>query len=89
MPPGQPVTVTILATLKRPDGHYRKGGELSAAGLRSAHPTKRPDVDNIAKTVLDALNAKAWTDDAAVIELQCKKSWGACNSITISVQSGL
>ncbi|MEG2533471.1 MAG: RusA family crossover junction endodeoxyribonuclease [Gordonibacter sp.] len=32
-----------------------------------------PDVDNVAKTVLDALNKTAWKDDAQITELHIKK----------------
>ena len=35
--------------------------------------TVKPDVDNLAKTVLDALNGVAWADDAQVVELHCVK----------------
>lgn len=33
----------------------------------------RPDADNIAKAVLDALNGRAWDDDAQVVELRVTK----------------
>jgi Holliday junction resolvase RusA-like endonuclease len=35
--------------------------------------TAKPDSDNIAKLVLDALNGVAWDDDAAVVDLRVKK----------------
>lgn len=35
--------------------------------------TFKPDVDNIAKNVLDALNGLAWKDDSQVIELLIRK----------------
>lgn len=39
---------------------------------RSTH--KRCDVDNLAKTVLDALNGLAWDDDCQVDELRVRRS---------------
>lgn len=39
------------------------------------HPTKKPDADNIAKAVLDALNGIAYRDDSAVVELTVKKKY--------------
>lgn len=35
--------------------------------------TTRPDVDNLVKLVLDALNGVVWEDDAQVAEIQCTK----------------
>ena len=36
-------------------------------------PTKKPDADNIAKIILDALNGYAYEDDKQVVELTVKK----------------
>lgn len=35
--------------------------------------TKKPDADNLAKCVLDALNGLAWVDDSQICELRCVK----------------
>jgi len=42
-----------------------------------AQPTKRPDLDNYIKTVLDALNKYAWKDDSQVVRIVGEKcySW--------------
>lgn len=36
-------------------------------------PDKKPDIDNILKAVLDALNKVAYEDDKQVIEVICRK----------------
>jgi Holliday junction resolvase RusA-like endonuclease len=36
-------------------------------------PTKTPDTDNIAKSVLDALNKVAYKDDSCVVDLIVEK----------------
>ena len=36
-------------------------------------PAKKPDIDNIVKAVLDALNEVAYRDDTQVVELQVRK----------------
>ena len=41
------------------------------AGL--IHPTKKPDADNIAKIIMDALNGVAYEDDRQVVELIVRK----------------
>ena len=33
----------------------------------------KPDIDNIAKSVLDGLNGTAWGDDTQVVEMSIKK----------------
>ncbi len=38
-------------------------------------PTKKPDIDNIVKAVLDALNEVAYRDDTQVVELQVRKQY--------------
>lgn len=70
-----PVTASVFGVLSRPVSHYRKNGELSAAGLRSPVPTKKPDVDNLLKLVLDALNGLAYGDDAHVLDARVAKRW--------------
>ena len=39
------------------------------------HPTKRPDADNIAKVVLDALNGVAYHDDSQIFSLSVHKRY--------------
>lgn len=39
------------------------------------HPIDRRDVDNLAKSVLDALNGIAWSDDGQVCILTVRKSY--------------
>lgn len=41
--------------------------------VESEADTFKPDVDNIAKNVLDALNGIAWDDDSQVVELLVRK----------------
>ena len=36
-------------------------------------PTKKPDADNIAKAICDALNGVAYRDDSSIVELLVKK----------------
>lgn len=39
-------------------------------------PAQKPDADNVAKIVLDALNRTGlWTDDALVVDLCVRKQW--------------
>lgn len=45
--------------------------------LKIMYHTKKPDIDNLAKSVLDALEGIIYVNDAQVISLQVTKDYGA------------
>jgi len=47
--------------------------------------TQRPDLDNCAKLVSDAINGVAFVDDSQVISLACTKGWGEAGKIVLLV----
>lgn len=68
-PPAEgPVTVKILAVFPRPKNMIWKTKPMP----RVPHAV-RPDFDNVAKSVLDALHKQAWRDDAQVAHAIVKK----------------
>lgn len=75
----------VEVELERPRSHLRRDGELSAAGLRSKWPTRRPDVDNCLKLALDALNGVAFRDDKQVCEVFARRLWGPIAQTLIEV----
>ena len=48
-------------------------------------PTKKPDCDNIAKIVLDALNGIAYHDDAQVAELTVIKTYSRAPRVLVEI----
>lgn len=71
-----PVSVGIVVTVPRP-----KTSKL---------PHPKPDVDNYAKAVLDAMtDARIWANDSQVAFLVIKKEWGDEASIAIDVMPGV
>lgn len=52
---------------------YRKLPKSRPKRMESEPDTYKPDVDNIAKNVLDALNGLAWEDDSQVVALTVRK----------------
>lgn len=86
---GTPLSVQVLCRFTRGSGQFKGDGlSLSAAGRKSGYfVQKKPDADNIAKTVLDALNGYAYQDDAQVVVLSIVKVWtngSGCMEITIN-----
>lgn len=65
-----PVLVELVFSFERPSSHVGKKGQPLKAWL----PYPKPDVDNLAKGVLDAMTkAKVFNDDEQVCELVVRK----------------
>lgn len=62
-----PLIVVIKAYYKIP----KTAGKADKDKMQNNQllPTKKPDADNIAKVVMDALNGVAWKDDSQVVSL--------------------
>ena len=69
----EPVSVRILALFPIPKSTTKKNRRRIAAG--ELRPTKKPDADNIAKVICDALNGVAYGDDTQVVELTVGKRY--------------
>lgn len=50
-------------------------------------PAKKPDCDNVIKTVLDALNAIAYRDDAQVVEVSFRKLYGERPRVEVAIDA--
>lgn len=72
-PAHTPVCVMITACFGIPKSASKKARTAMLSG--QTYPTKKPDVDNVVKIVLDALNGFAWHDDAQVVLLQVAKEY--------------
>ena len=65
------VAVKIMAYFKIPKSTTKKDKALIEEGKLS--PTKKPDIDNIVKIILDALNKMAFKDDNQITKLEIEK----------------
>lgn len=65
------VSVTVCAFFPIPKSYSKK--KRKACIDRDLRPDKKPDMDNILKAVLDALNKVAYEDDKQVVELIGRK----------------
>ena len=48
--------------------------------------TQRGDIDNLTKSVLDALNKIAYKDDSQICDLDVVKIWGDTNKIVVELE---
>lgn len=72
------VFVTVHAYFTPPKSDSKKTRERKCAG--NAVCTLKPDVDNIAKIVMDGLNGVAFADDKQVVSLRVTKTYNPCNA---------
>lgn len=78
------VKVTIITYFDIPKSTSNKKKELMLANEIS--PTKKPDIDNIVKIVLDAMNKFAFKDDTQVCELSVKKIYSDVSKVYIKIE---
>ena len=66
-----PIKAELIAYFPVPESTSKKKKELLLKNYEKH--TKKPDIDNVIKSVFDALNNVAFTDDSNIIELKAKK----------------
>ena len=71
---GTYVRVHVKAVFPIPQSWSKAKRQLAADEL--LRPDKKPDIDNILKVVLDALNGVAYDDDKQVVCISCQKVYG-------------
>lgn len=80
----KPVRVEVVAFFAPPKSARRK--DKAEMLMNKILPTKKPDCDNIAKIILDALNQIAYKDDSQVIELIVKKRFAAEARVYVHIE---
>lgn len=75
------VTITAFFVLHR----TATKRERYAAQLGELLPAKKPDADNIAKAICDALNGIAYKDDAQIVDLTVRKRYGPDPAVDVEV----
>jgi len=77
------LSVTLLFRMPRPKGHYGTG--RNATVLKLASPLNhecKPDLDNLAKAVLDAMTVGGWWgDDCQITDLRVRKEWAGVGQL--------
>lgn len=82
-----PMAVAIYITVPIPSSYSKKRREACLSG--SERPIKKPDIDNIAKCFLDAMNGVVYWDDTQVLTLHVTKVYGTVGMVEVMVREDL
>jgi Holliday junction resolvase RusA-like endonuclease len=69
-----PLTLSMSITVAIPPSWSKRKQAEALAGL--VRPTGKPDLDNTAKLVCDALNKLVWQDDSQIVGMSMSKQYG-------------
>ena len=83
LPFGGPVRVIIESFMAIPKSWSIR--KVSRAVFGEIKPITRPDLDNITKAILDALNQTVFVDDSQVVEISATKHYAILPSTEIRV----
>ena len=75
-PPVDAISIDVTFIFSRPKSHYRTG--KNSGVLKSSAPnkhTKKPDIDNLIKFLLDSLNGVFFKDDSQVVSIRANKEY--------------
>ena len=76
-------SIDIIAYMKIPKNTSKKKVSIMLEGEVS--PIKKPDIDNIAKVVLDALNKIVFKDDNQICKINVEKKYGEEEKLYIKI----
>ena len=82
-----PVTMALYFRLPMPQSWSKKRKEGALKGLEA--PTKKPDWDNLGKSVSDALNGVIFKDDSQIVSAHVRKIYSAVPGVDIYVSEDL
>ena len=83
----KPISLTIKAYYEIPKS-FSKSKRLQAL-QGQLRPLVKPDIDNVCKSVLDALNGVAYYDDKQVISVVCEKWYAEKGCLEIEVKNNI
>ena len=81
----EPLDIRIIAYYPIPQSTSKKRRkEMLEHRIR---PTVKPDLDNVAKLIYDALNGVAWYDDNAIVDTQVRKFYSDTPRVDVFILS--
>ncbi len=78
--------VTVSVSCKYPINKSVSKRKLEAFLKGDEKPTKKPDLDNVLKAVLDGINGVAFADDAQVVGIVSEKYYGLEPGVQVTIE---
>jgi Holliday junction resolvase RusA-like endonuclease len=82
-----PLAVFVYIAVPVPMSYSKKRKENCLVGIEK--PVKKPDIDNVAKCFLDAMNGIVYKDDSQVVSLHVTKEYGTVGMVEVMVREEL
>ena len=78
-----PLRVEIIADVGIPASKSKKFKEQALNGLQL--PIKKPDVDNVAKIILDSISGIVYKDDKQIVKLTVSKKYSDTPKVEVKI----
>lgn len=86
-PSTKPVHIFIDFMFERPQSHFGTGKNANQLKIGApARHAQMPDIDKLARAVLDALTGYAFVDDRQVWSIEAKRHWASKPGTVIALQ---
>jgi Holliday junction resolvase RusA-like endonuclease len=82
-----PVSVFLYIRLPVPKSYSKKRSEACLSGFEM--PSKKPDIDNVAKSVCDGMNGIVFKDDCQIVQINAKKVYSSVAGVDVMVREEL
>ena len=79
----KPIAVHIKAVFQPPSSISEKKRQWM---IKKDFPTKKPDIDNICKVYMDAMNKLVYADDKQVVAVTMQKTYGMKAHVEVIVE---
>jgi len=78
-----PLSINVITFFSIPASFSKKQKEKAISGY--LRPAKKPDIDNIVKSILDSMNKIFYQDDKQVVEMSVKKFYSEAPRTEIEI----
>lgn len=82
-----PVSLYLYVRVPIPTSYSKKATAACLDG--SQKPTKKPDLDNIGKAIMDALNGICYKDDSQIVNIHATKVYATVAGVDVCIKECL